>query len=44
MPNHGAADNTSECYRNGNGQRQVEVSVGFRIYYDGAWRGWYQHP
>lgn len=48
MPNNGLADNTWNCYWNGNGQRQVEVQVyGGGIwysYYSGGWNGWYRYP
>jgi hypothetical protein len=47
MPNNGKADDTHNCYINGNGQRQVEVSViGSGVwysYYSGGWRGWYRY-
>lgn len=47
MPNNGRADDTWNCYTNGNGQHQVEVSVwGKGKWYSylsgGSWRGWYQ--
>ena len=45
MPNNGRADDTWNCYFNGNNQRQVEVKVGSAIwysYYSGGWKGWYQ--
>lgn len=48
MPNNGRADAMHNCYRNGNGQRQVEVQVAgngtWYSYYSGGWRGWYKRP
>jgi hypothetical protein len=48
MPNNGLADNTWNCYWNGNGQRQVEVQVSgdgiWYSYYSGGWNGWYRYP
>jgi hypothetical protein len=46
MPNHGLADNTWNCYVNGNGQHQVEVCLSdgrvFYSYLSGGWRRWAQ--
>ncbi|MGI5149028.1 hypothetical protein ACQEVC_22130 [Plantactinospora sp. CA-294935] len=48
MPNNGRADNMWDCYRNGDGQRQVEVWTAadnvYYSYYSGGWRGWYYYP
>lgn len=47
MPNNGRADNTWDCYVNGNGQHQVEVYVnGSGVWYSylsgSGWKGWYK--
>jgi hypothetical protein len=55
MPNAGKADDMWHAYRNGNGQRQVEVCVFSQpnddtnskvwySYYNGGWLGWFAFP
>lgn len=48
MPNNGRAEDTWNCYKNGKGQRQIEVVTAnaniYYSYYSGGWKGWFYYP